>query len=173
MKQSVVVVACLLVLSFLGGCQSTGFPKVMVGVWEAEASKWGKWGFKFEPDGSILKLEHPLAGPVILSEGYVYKEGPDPNTHAIFVMGPCDANYLSRTKELKVEVVLDYFRMKLPIGVLEGRIESYFSGPISRNGKTWAIELREYAWLEGARPPDPNMIDANPNKLVFNKLEFK
>lgn len=173
MKQSIVVIVSLLVLSIFAGCQNTGFPKVMVGVWEARVNEWGKWGFKFEPDGSIQKLEHPLFGPVVLSEGYVYMEGPDPNTHAIFQMGPCDANYLPQTKELKVKVVLDYFRMKLPTGVLEGRSDSYFSGPISRNGKTWAVELREYSVLEGAARPDPNIIDANPKKLVFNKLKFK
>lgn len=173
MKQSVVIVACLLVLSFVAGCQNTGFPKVMVGVWEAEASRWGKWGLKFERDGSILRLEHPLAGPVILSEGAVYLEGRDPNTHAIFQMGPCDANYLPETKELKVKVVLDYYRMQLPNDVLEGRTESHFSGPISKDGKTWAVELREYPVLEGAARPDPKIIDAHPKKLMFRKLKLK
>ena len=181
MKQLLVLVGCVVILSALIGCQNanTGagapgqFPKVMVGIWDTEPNKRTKWAIKFEPDGSIKRLVHPLTGPVKFPPGEVYLEGPDPNTHAIFIMGPCEADYYPRTSQLKVKVILAYYKMKLPTGVLEGRIESYLSGPVSKDGQTWAVDLREYPWLEGSAAPDPKIIDQNPKKLVFTKIDLK
>lgn len=173
MKQLVILAGCVVILSALAGCQNPNFPKVMVGVWEADVSTYSKWGIKFERDGSIEKIIHPLAGPVRLSEGGVFLEGRDPNSHATFIMGPCDADYLPETNELKVAIILDYYKMKLPNGVLEGRIETYISGPVSEDGETWPVEVREYGWLEGAASPDTDMIDANPDKLMFTKIDLK
>ena len=101
----VLLVWCLLVVA---GCRSANrdveviiendgaFPQVMVGVWQAEVSRFSKWGIKFEPDGSILKIVHSLAGPVKLSEGGVYAEGPE-GYYYVFAMGPCEANYIPGT----------------------------------------------------------------------------
>ena len=151
------------------------FPESMVGVWEVVVNEYSgsKWGIKFEPDGSILKIIHSLAGPVNVTEGGVYLEGPEPNTYAVFVMGPCEAKYYPEIDELGVKIILEHYEMKLPTGVLEGRIESYFSGPVSKDGQTWAVDLREYGWLEGAAAPDPKIIDQNPKKLVFTKIDLK
>jgi hypothetical protein len=187
MNKVLVSLSCCFVVLAFAGCsqqnqrtlnlppsagQKNEFPEVMVGVWEAEVSEISKWGIKFEPDGSIRKIIHSLAGPVNLSDEGIYLEGPDPNTYAVFVIGPCEAKYYPKTDELKVKIILDHYEMKLPNGVLEGRIESYFSGPISNDGKTWTVSYRNYGWLEGANPPDPNIIEANPEKLIFTKLDI-
>jgi hypothetical protein len=174
---------CVVIILALSGCgqqsqrtsnqpQENVFPEVMVGVWEAQVSKYSKWGIKFEPDGSILKIIHSVIGPVRLEEGGTYEEGPDPGTYAVFVMGPCEANYNPSTRMLKVKIIVDYYKMKLPTGELEGRIEDYFEGPVSEDGKTWKVEWRSYGWLEGADPPDIETIDANPEKLVFTKIDI-
>jgi len=177
------LLGCFIFVLAFGGCEQqvqwggkTGdgvFPETMVGVWEAEVTRDSKWGIKFEPDGSILKIIHSLAGPVNVTEGGVYLEGPEPNTYAVFVMGPCEAKYYPEIDELGVKIILEHYEMKLPTGVLEGRIESYFSGPVSKDGQTWAVDLREYGWLEGAAAPDPKIIDQNPKKLVFTKIDLK
>ena len=86
-------------------------------------------------------------------------------------MGPCEADYYPKTSQLKVKVILAYYKMKLPTGVLEGRMESYFSGPVSKDGQTGAVELREYVWLKGATAPDRDIIDANPKRPVFTKVK--
>ena len=156
-----------------GQAQENTFPPVMVGVWEVQVSKYSRWGIKFEPDGSILKIIHVVAGPIRLEEGGIYEEGPDPNTYALFVMGPCEANYIPSTGMLKVKIIVDYYKMKLPNGVLEGRIEDYFEGPISEDGKTWKVKWWNYGWLEGADPPDIEAINANPETLIFTKIDIE
>jgi len=149
----------------------SSFPKFLVGVWQADSNKF-HWGFKFEPDGSISKMVHFFAGQVDLRQGSVYLEGPDPNTYALFVMGPCKAHYQPETRKLSVEVILEFYEMRLPQGVLRGSSKDYLEGPVSADGKTWEVEWRSYGKLEDAAEPDPNLIDAHPEELVFHKLDL-
>jgi hypothetical protein len=150
------------------------FPQVMVGVWEAKGGEndWEKWGIKLEPDGSIKRIVHPVVGPVKLEEGGAYKEGEDPNDYMMVQMGPCKASYDPTTKRLDVSIVVDYYRMVLPSGVLEGKLRDEFSGPISQDGKTWKVKWWDYGWLEGAGAPDVNAIKANPEHLIFYKIDL-
>ena len=151
--------------------QRSAFPESMVGVWEAKVSSLGKWGIKFEPDGSINKIIHSLAGAVNVTEGGVSAEGPE-DSYYDFVMGPCEAGYIPETRMIKVKIIVDYFIMKVPIGEFEGRIEDYFEGPVSEDGKTWKANLLSFGWVKGATPPDINLIKANPEPLVFTKLDL-
>jgi hypothetical protein len=144
----------------------------MVGVWQAKVTRYSKWGFKFEPDGSISRLIHSLGGPIRVSEGGRYVEGPDEGTYALYMISPCQAEYDEKAEVLKVRVVLDHYTMKLPTGTLQGRSEDYFEGTVSKDGKKWQADWRSYSWLEGADPPDPGKIDANPVKLLFKKVKF-
>lgn len=151
------------------------FPKIMVGIWQADINDntGSQWGIKFEPDGSILKVIHSLAGPVNLAEGGVDMTGPDPNTYGVFVMGPCKAKYDKDSHNLSVKLILDYFEMQLPGGKIQGRMEDNFWGKISSDGKTWKAEWVNYTWLEDASPPDINYINSYPEKLVFSKINHK
>jgi predicted small lipoprotein YifL len=154
MKRLLVLAGCAIVLLALAGCgrqnrrtlnlppsagQKNEFPEVMVGVWESQTTDY-KWAFKLERDGSISKMFHVLAKEVDLNEGGVFWEGPDPGTYAVFVMGPCEAEYNKRTRELKVKIILDYFQMVLPQGQVEGTSNEYFQGPVSADGKTWKAD---------------------------------
>ncbi len=186
MNKVLVSFSCCFIVLALAGCgqqnrrtsnlppsaaQKTEFPEVMVGVWEAEVSAISKWGIKFEPDGSILKIIHSLPGPVNLSKGWIYWEGPDPGTFAYFVMGPCEAKYNPANHQLSVKIVLDEFFMRFPQGDVEGRSEDHFDGPVSDDGKTWAASWRNYSSLKGGSPPDANLIEQNPEELVFTKVD--
>lgn len=181
---------CVCVILLFTGCarqnQKTGepeitqqtseevFPEVMVGVWEVVINKrtGNKWGIKFEQDGSIKKVIHVIAGPVNLSEGGAYRSGSDPNIYGVYVMGPCEAKYNHKKDEVEVKIVLDYFEIKLGGGILKGRMETYFVGPVSDDGKTWKVLERSYGDIEGATMPDPNIIDQNPQKLTFIKMDI-
>ena len=44
---------------------------------------------------------------------------------------------------------------------------------ISADGKKWYVKWRSYSWLEGASEPDQSLIDANPEILLFKKLEIE
>jgi hypothetical protein len=186
MKQLVVLAGCAVFLLGIAGCGQQSekisgqpqlesketkddvFPEFLVGVWRADRFNWA---FKFEEDGSILRLEHMLAGKVKMEEEGVYMEGPDEGTFAVFVMGPCEAKYDPNSRRLSVKVTLEKFLMRLPQGDLEGRQEDYLDGPVSKDGKTWTVDWRCYSWLEGATPPDPNLVEAYPERLIFSKLD--
>jgi hypothetical protein len=186
MKKLLSIVSCLI---FLAGCgqesrkaasipsqlrweektQSDTFPEFLVGVWKADEFSWA---FKFEADGTIPRLEHVFAGKMDVEDEGIYMEGPDEGTFAVFVIGPCEAKYDPNSRQLSVKIVLDRFHMRLPGGDLEGWEEDYFEGPVSEDGKTWTVDWRSYSWLEDASPPDPDLIEANPEKLVFTKLDL-
>ena len=188
MNKTLALFSCFIFVLGPAGCKDAGrqdrvsekavvdggrFPEVMVGVWEAEVPGGHEWGFKFERDGSILKILHFFAGEVDLREEGIYLEGPDPGTYAVFVMGPCETEYSEDTRELKVKIILDYYQMILPQGELKGKSHDYFKGPLSEDGRTWKAEWRSYTWLEDATPPDINEIDANPELLVFTKIDIQ
>lgn len=179
MIKNAVLAICLLLGFTVYGCQEgvriqhgnpDKLPPFLVGVWKADQYNWA---FRFEPDGSIRRLKHILARYTKVEEGSVYMEGKDPNTYAIFILGPIETQYDPNTRELNVKVVVDYYQMKLPFGELEGRSEDYFSGPVSENGKVWRASWTSYSWLEGAIPPDPNLVESNPVELIFTKMKLK
>jgi hypothetical protein len=175
MKQLIVQGIAVILLG-LGGCgrqtqgggepQKAEFPEVMVGVWEANINYYSKWGIKFEADGSIKNIIHYVAGPIDVTEGGVDRETED--TYDIFVMGPCEANYIPETHTIKVKIIVDYLAISSPGDELEERIEDYFEGSVSEDGKTWIVDWREYSWFEDATPP----AEASPaGRLIFSKLD--
>ncbi|MHC4692933.1 MAG: hypothetical protein ACYS67_09335 [Planctomycetota bacterium] len=180
MKKFLLLAGCVFVLMGIFGCQNDEkviktetdgdkqFPDFLVGVWKSDHSNWG---FKFEGDGSISKLEHSLGLMMKVEEGVLYEEGIEGST-GVYILGPCEADYDPQTRELKVMIILEYFRMEMPIGVLEGSSKDYFSGPVSEDGKVWRVKWLNYSLLEGADRPDPNIIEANPIPLVFTPLEI-
>jgi hypothetical protein len=198
MRKTILVIGCLLlVIGVVAGCghkavdtdkpkikdqisksqrieeKTEGFPQIMVGVWEAKVDEYSKWGIKFEPDGSMKKIIHSVAGPVNLEQGGVYAPSiEDPNKVMAFQMGPCNAVYDANTKMLTVTIIVDYYRMEFPQGVLEGNIKDVLAGPISEDGKTWRVKWWDYGRLEGAEVPDVNEITAHPDELTFYKIDL-
>ncbi len=181
MKQLLVLAGCAVVLAGLVGCQNANevnrvsvdgdgkFPEFLAGTWKADKHDWQ---ISFEGDGRISSIVHFVwALPIDMNEGDFFVEGPDEGTYALFVMGPCEAEYDENTRELSVEIILEHYAMKLPQGTLEGKSHDYFQGPVSEDGNTWKAGWKNYSWLEGATPPDANEIEANPVPLVFTKID--
>jgi len=182
MKQLVILAGFAVVLAVLVGCQDDnkvigvkidggGFPEFLAGTWKADKYDWQ---IRFESDGRISSIVHHIwALPIDIDEGGYYVEGPDEGTYALFAIGPCEAEYDKRTRELNVEIILEHYSIKLPQGSLEGRSHDYFKGSVSEDGKTWNAGWKNYVWLDGATPPDANQIEANPVPLVFTKIDAK
>jgi hypothetical protein len=148
----------------------TKFPKFLVGVWQADDFNWG---FKFEPDGKISKLIHTIGARIDVNEGSYYEEG-IAGSSFLYVLGPCSTHYDPKTGILKVSVVLDYFLMDIPpAGTIEGSTKDTFEGPVSAKDLAWNVKWRSYSTIEGASPPDVNLINANPQELVFKKIDLK
>ena len=141
MKQLLLLAGCVVVLTGCFGCQNDKkviktktdddkqFPEFLVGIWQSDQFNWG---FKFERDGSISKLKHTMGMMINVEEGGLYEEGTEGST-GVYVLGPCEADYEPQTRQLKVTIILDHFRMELPVGVLEGNSKDYFSGPVSED----------------------------------------
>lgn len=191
MNRLLVLTTCCILLVAFSGCNELGqpdanrsdltlhtdntFPASMVGIWETEPVRiTGRyWGIKFEPDGSVRKIIHNVAGPVTLAEGGVFFEGADPNQeYALFVIEECPVKYDSETGMLQVEIILESFLIQKGTDTLEGSSLTRFSGPISNDGISWTAEKRTYAKLEGATSPTDEFIDTHPDTVVFYKLEI-
>lgn len=149
--------------------QNAVFPESMVGVWKSVIPNID-WTIKFEHDGSIKRITHSLAGPVKIEEGGATGTGPDTGSYYVFLMGPCEAKYMPERQAIRVKIILERYRMKMPAGELEGRVEDYFEGPVSEDGKTWNVKWWSFGWLKDAAVPDINEIKNTPIPLVFTKL---
>ena len=167
----------LMLILFFGGCQpgnkvnqsSSAIPDYIVGIWEADRLGWA---FKIEKDGSINRLKHMLAGTMSSEEGGKYVEGQDEGTYANFVLGECKGTFDPETHELEIKLSLDYFDMVLPIGRIQGRVDDYFNAKVEPGQESFKAKWRSYSWLDGADPPDKQVIDANPETLTFTKVDL-
>ena len=181
MKRLLVFAGCFVILAWLAGCQEGNkidgasvnsdreFPEFLAGIWKADQHDWV---IRFEADGRISGIVHHLwALPIDMNEGGFFTKGPEEGTHALFVMGPCEAEYDVNTRGLKVKLILDHYSIKLPQGSFEGKSHDFFEGEVSEDGTTWKAGWKHYGWLEGAKEPDPNEIEANPVPLVFTKVK--
>ena len=64
--------------------------------------------------------------------------------------------------------------MEMPVGTLEGSNDDHFSGPVSKDGKTWHVKRRSYGTLKGADTVPKEVIDKHPPiPMVFHKLSLK
>jgi hypothetical protein len=148
------------------------FPESMVGIWEVVVNdRNDKWGIKFEQDGSIKKIIHLLANRINIEEGGVEGKGQDGGSYYLFHIGACGARYIPETRMVRVKIIVDYYIMKMPAGELEGRIEDYFEGPVSKDGKIWDVKWWDFGWIKDAAPPDVNFVKAHPAPLVFIKQD--
>jgi len=151
--------------------EKCAFPESMVGVWEVKTGQYkDKLGIKFEPDGSILRIIYAAEGPVYLAEDESYGEAKNEDAYYFLTMGPCEARYTPETRMLKVKIVMEHM-LKLSIGELEGRVEDYFWGAVSEDGKIWKADWLNYGWLKDAAPPSFDLIEAEPKSLVFTKSD--
>ena len=151
------------------------FPENMVGLWQAKTGTGPgqQWLIKFEKDGSIRKIDHLIAGPLVITEGGRSGKGPDEGTGFVFVLGPCLKQFTPETGVLELEINIDYFEMILPQGTLTGRQKDTFIGEVSQDGQTWEVQWRSYGWLDEAQEPDIKDIDANPESLTFKKIDIE
>jgi hypothetical protein len=194
MNKILAMFGCLVFVLVFGGCgQQSGkissqpqmksetgkdaFPEFLVGVWEVKTGQCvTKWGIKFEPDGSVLKIIYTADGPVYLAEGESYGEaGESEGAYYVFTVGPCEARYVPETRILKVKIVMDHV-LQLSFGDLEGEVYDYFEGPVSKDGKTWDAKWFHSLWFKKFKdesPPDFNTIEGDLIKLVFTKTDIK
>lgn len=147
------------------------FPGFLAGTWKADENIWQ---IEIGKNGKIVSVVYVMWNQKInLSDGYYYTDGPDKDTYAYFVLGPCSGSYDPASRKLKIDLNMGEYELWIPDGSLRGRSEDHLEGIVSQDGKRWDVDWRGYGYLDGAQLPDVNSINANPKKLIFRKIDGK
>lgn len=144
-------------------------PESMVGIWEAEIPDV-LWDIKFDADGLIRRVVHPVAGALKVEVGGTEANGPD-ESYYVFKLGLCNVKYFPDERMVRAKIVIDYFIIKIPAGTIEGHIEDYFEGFVSEDGNRWDTQWYSFKWIKDATTPNIKELKAHPFPLVFIKLD--
>jgi hypothetical protein len=182
MKRLIVLFGCVFLL--LGGCQEISrnksrvdviiegggeFPPLLAGRWK-DAEKG--WEFVFEPDGTISSA--------VIDSGFMsvvpakrIAQKPMIVGKSVYKLGQWTVQYSPKTRELGVEVVVDFFHVDIGKTWLEGHSTDWFVGIVSEDYQTWRpdwISFPKYI----AFTPEPGELPVDPNdtltELVFRKV---
>ncbi len=181
MKQWVVLTSCVAVLLAIGGCQRTGsgvnviidgnenFPPSLAGRWKDREKNWE---FVFEPDGTISSA--------VIDSGFIsvvpakgIAEQPMRVGKAVFKLGRWTVKYSPDSRELAVEVVVDFFHVDIGKTWLEGHRTDWFIGTVSQDYQTWRADWISFPKFI-AYIPKPMDLPVDPNdtvkELFFEKV---
>jgi hypothetical protein len=186
MKQIIVLFGCVFLL--LGGCQELSrnkksgvkviiegggeFPQLLAGRWKDEEKGWE---FVFEPDGTISSAVIDSGFmPVVPAEKIAKK--PLIVGEAVYKLGQWTVQYTPDTRELGVEVIVDFFHVDIGKTWLEGHSTDSFVGTVSEDYQTW-----QAGWVSAPKyiafTPEPNELPVDPNEtlteLLFRKVADK
>ena len=199
MKKLLVLSTCVICLSGLVGCQDaannkpvkvkTGngfeasggvevviegdgaFPEELVGRWKSDS---GNWEFVFEPNGVISSSVISL-GRTKIVPGRVTRNPARAGGEGVYKPGQWFVHYSPETRELSVEVVIDFFHQDIGAAAIEGNTTDILSGTVSEDGELWLAD-----WFTLARyvayVPEPNEFEnmTEPRfigSVVFEKTE--
>lgn len=190
MRQLLVLAGCAVILSGLTGCQKADrgvglntnrgvevtvegggkFPHSLVGTWKDDE---GGWEFVFRPDGTISSAVID-AGMVRVNPGEKVATIPlKDGGKGTYKLGQWTVQYSSDSRELAVEVVVDYFHLDMKTFGLKGHSTDWFVGTVSADSQSWEAEwftFPKYITLT----PEPTELADGPNlnpvaTLVFRK----
>lgn len=185
MKQLVVLVGCAVLLSVIGGCQSTAgntsgvdviiegggeFPEFIVGVWKSDKDGWE---FVFEPDGTISSAVISL-GRIRMEPGELTVIPMKMGGKGIFEPGEWMVHYSPGDWELTVKISLKNFYIELGKDVLEGESKDIFTGPISQDSKFWQVNWTSFPDYVAHTAENPNFqMSEDPNYGISKTLVFE
>lgn len=141
------------------------FPPELAGTW---AIKTNRWFFTFEKDGTISKIVRSIIkGSVVFKENELFEIAEEKNNfRAMFLWGPCIANYDPQTRTLEITLVMEHFIISSDaFDTLEGSMRDTLAGVISEDYKRWDASLLS----EGTADKFGSDTLA-PKKLFFTKI---
>lgn len=178
----ITVLSCVILLFF--GCQqqqndktknekmqnrldTNEFPDYLVGTWQPIPENKNRWRFTFEPDGTISKFRHFIGMEIAAGEDSIVETGPT-GAKAVYNMGPCTAEYNKQTRELTVIVIMEGYMYEFPNGSMEGNMNDYLIGNVSKDGSTWEANWVNYTQMYGSETTEPKEM---LKTLTFKKIE--
>jgi hypothetical protein len=181
MKRLIVLFGCVFLL--FGGCQEPGrkknaveviikdggeFPQFLVGKWKADNYAWE---FVFEPDGTISSMVLNM-GEVEMIPGQTATIPTRGGGKGIFKPGPWTVQYSSKSRELAVEIVIDYIHFEMGPHLLEGKRTDVFIGEVSEDGKTWRADWFNFPDYM-AYATETKRLTADPEESFINTITFE
>jgi hypothetical protein len=179
MNKILILLGCSVLLSAFAGCQgpSVGksavevivegggeFPPSLAGKWKSNGTFWQ---FVFEPNGMIASAVIQIGG-VEMTPGKVTEVPTQYEGKGVFKPGRWLVQYSPDSRELLVEVVIEYFYQDISDAVLGGSTTDILVGPVSENGQFWRADWFSYAKLV-AYIPEPNEFYNEPNEFYNDK----
>lgn len=147
------------------------FPQALAGRWKDTEGRG--WEFVFEPDGTISSAVIDSNFMAVEPAKRVAQK-PMLVGKAIYKLGQWLVQYKPKTRELGVEVVVDFFHVDFGKTWLEGNSTDWFVGTVSEDYQTWQAE-----WVSApkyiAYTPKPGELPVDPNdtitELLFKKVD--
>ena len=147
-------------------CGKSVFPAELTGTWRTDD---GKWQMSFEPDGSLYSIKYYFSPePMLISKGGgsdYFKDKPE-SVRSIYIFGENSVRYDEKTLVLIVEVAIERFEIKRPMGRFEGNMVDTFAGAVSSDKKTWTA-----VWNNQTTFKDIEIDSPASQELVFRHIE--
>lgn len=159
-------VCIAIVMLVITGCSDSVCSKRKVaGTWKA---KDYNWEFTFDSKAELVKIHHSIGVNIDVKEGGVALKGE--NASGVVILGAHEGRFDEEICELFVDVELDYFRLDMPIGTLEGMAHDKIWGVLTEEGENifWTGKWYNYGSLKGGNVPDPESIE--PVDIVLYKV---
>lgn len=191
MRQTLVVIACLVVVLATTGCRTSAtsdqdavvvtvegrgrFPAALAGRWKADRDGWE---FVFDPDGHISSATISL-GRVQVLPGQKTSLATRSGGQGAFEPGSWTVHYEPATGELTVKIVMKHVRVEMADTVVEGTSTDAFSGAISAETGIWQAQwtaFTHYTVTRPGRPPTDLSTDpvyGQTRALTFEKTAEK
>jgi hypothetical protein len=182
MKRLLFLLVAVLVLD-LAGCQEPSrysmipgslevivegdgeFPEFLVGKWVGDKDGWG---FIFESGGKILVAKISMARVEIVP-GVVKTMPTISDEDAIFVPGDWLVLYSPDSRELTVNMAMNYIKIEMGDQVFQGKTRDIVTGTISEDGELWRTIVSSFPEYEGfpTGPEDVPFV----SEVNFTKVE--
>jgi hypothetical protein len=181
MKRLIVLFGCVFLL--FGGCQGLSrnksgveviiegggeFPASMVGRWKGDDYHWE---FVFERDGTISSMIFNM-GAVEIIPGRTTTIPTKGGGKAIFKPGPCTVQYSPSSRELAVEIVMDYIHFEMGPDLLEGKRTDMLVGEVSEDGEVWRADwfsIPDYT----AHATETKRLTIDPEESLIGTITFE
>jgi hypothetical protein len=181
MQKLLKIMGCCILLLAIIGCQDAGnvnknakavadkrnkFPDFLAGVWKTDD---GRWQITLGPDGSLKEIKYYFNDePMVTSDGGGYDLFDDDDIRSVYVFGPYSTDYDPNSSRLSLEVKIDQFEVKRPMGGFTGWMVDKFEGPISNDKKTWNAQ-----WKNTTRIEEFDNSSNDSALLIFKHIEGK
>ena len=155
-------------VSIIGGAS---FPEFLVGKWKSSNTRT-KWEFVFEKDGTISEAKIGLGVTIVPGKRTTldYKEG----GQGEYIPGQWFVSYDYNTRELTVDVVIEYFRAQMgQVAFVEGSTKDNLVGIVSADGKKWKTEKLSVPQYKLFMDKEEHDLSADPELIDVEKYLFE